>query len=236
MGGRAGPASPRGASSRERASAPRPERNPAAGQPERGPRALTRRSACATPSPRRYPRTCSSAPLDARSSTNMYREPASGSAPATVGQPIIRVVGRGRRRRQRGQPDGRGRGRGHRVPGRQHRPAVAAAVDGRPHAPHRGRAHARPGLGLGRQRRPPGGDGGLRPDEGPAQGLGHDLHRRRRRRRDGHRRSADRGADRQGSRCAHRRHRDQAIRIRGHTQTRAGRPGRGCLGARRWTR
>ena len=51
---------------------------------------------------------------------------------------------RRRRRRQRRQPHGRGRGRGRRVHRRQHRPAVAAAVDGRRHAAHR-RAASRAG-------------------------------------------------------------------------------------------
>ena len=46
-----------------------------------------------------------------------------------------------------------------------------------------------------------GGDGGLRPREGAAEGLGHDLHHRRRGRRHGHRRRAGRRAHRARSRA-----------------------------------
>ena len=72
--------------------------------------------------------------------------PRAASRPAGRGERPARDARRRRRRRrrQRRQPHGRGRGRGRRVPRRQHRPAVAAAVDRRHHAAHRRRAHARP--------------------------------------------------------------------------------------------
>ena len=60
-----------------------------------------------------------------------------------------------------------------------------------------------------------GGDGGLRPREGPAEGLGHDLHHRGRRRWHGHGRGADRRADRARSGRADGGDRDQAVRLRG---------------------
>ena len=134
--------------------------------------------------------------------------------------------GRRRRRRERGQPDGRGGGRGRRVPRRQHRPAVAAAVDRRRHAAHRRGADARPGLGLGRRGRPRGGDGGLRPREGAAEGVGHDLHHGGRRWRHGDRRGAGRGPHLARTRRFDGRDRDQAVRLRGLAPRRAGRAGR----------
>ena len=71
------------------------------------------------------------------------RRRARSRAPRPTGMP---GDPRGRRRwrgRQRGQPDGRGRGRRGRVPGDQHRPAVAAAVGGPRDAAHRRHDHAR---------------------------------------------------------------------------------------------
>ena len=68
-------------------------------------------------------------------------------------------------------------------------------------------------------------DGGLRPPQAPAQGLGHGLHRRRSRRRDRHGRRSDRGPHRAGDRRADRRHHHEAVRLRGHPP-RGGRPGR----------
>ena len=66
-------------------------------------------------------------------------------------------------------------------------------------------------------------DGGVRQDQGAAQGRGHGLHRRRLRRRHRHRRGADRRAHRPRDRRAHRRHRHQAVRLRGLAPRRRGR-------------
>ena len=138
---------------------------------------------------------------------------------------------RRRRRRQRRQPDGRGGHRRRRVHRRQHRPPVAAAVHRGRHRPHRRPGHARPRLGRERRARPPRRDGGVRQGQVAAEGLGHDLHHRRRGRRHRHRRGARRRADRARGRRADGRHRDQAVRLRGH-QARP--PGRGRdRGARR---
>ena len=149
--------------------------------------------------------------------------PSSAYAGGPVGQPRDPRRRRRRRGRERRQPNGRGGGRGRRVPGGQHRPAVAAAVDRGHHPAHRRGDHARAGVGIGRERRQAGRDGGLRPRQGAAEGLGHDLHHRGRRRRHGHGRRADRGADRARSRRADGRDRDQAVRVRGLAPLRAGR-------------
>ena len=102
---------------------------------------------------------------------NVLEPPArAGTHPRCVRPPRARVIfgrpgcrwpgdpgrRRRRRRRQRGQPDGRGGDRGDRVPGHQHRPAVAAAV-GRPRDPaHRRLADARARVGVQSRPRPPG--------------------------------------------------------------------------------
>ena len=78
----------------------------------------------------------------------------SRSRAATVGEPGAARGRRRRRRRQRGQPDGRGRDRGRRVPGDQHRPAVAAAVRRPRDAAHRRRDHPRSWLRLQPRSRP----------------------------------------------------------------------------------
>ena len=103
-------------------------------------------------------------------------------------------------------------------------------------AAHRQRGHPRARLGLQPRARPHGGDGGVRPHQGRAEGLRHGVHHRRRRRRHRHRRGAGRGADRPRGRCAHGRHRHQAVRLRGRTPRRAGRPGRRGAARRRSTR
>ncbi len=72
-----------------------------------------------------------------------------------------------------------------------------------------------------------GGDGGLRPRQGAAEGLGHGLHHRRRRRRHRHRRGADRRADRARGRRADGGDRHEAVRLRGH-RARASRPSAEC--------
>ena len=85
-----------------------------------------------------------------------------------------------------------------------------------------------PRLRLGPRARPQRRDGGLRPDQGPAQGLRHGLHHRRRGRRHRHRRRARRRADRPRARRADRRDRLQAVRLRGlapRAGRRAGHPG-----------
>ena len=98
-------------------------------------------------------------------------------------------------------------------------------------AADRRRHHARARLGLRSRSRPPGGDGGLRPHQVAAQGLGHGVHHRRRGRRHRHRRGAGRGARGARARRAGRRHRHQAVRVRGHAPAAGGRDG--DRGARR---
>ncbi len=92
-------------------------------------------------------------------------------------------------------------------------------------APDRRGHHARAGLGLRSRTWPLGRDGGLRPHQVPAQGLGHGLHHRGRGRRHGHRRGAGRGPRGARARRADRRHHHQAVRLRGHAPP-AGRRGR----------
>ena len=77
------------------------------------------------------------------------------------------------------------------------------------------RHHARAGLRLRPRPRPRRRDGGLRPDQGAAQGLGHGVHHRRRGRRHRHGRRARGRAHRARARGADRRHRHQAVRLRG---------------------
>ena len=132
---------------------------------------------------------------------------------------------RRRRRRERRQPHDRGRGLGRRVHRAQHRRAVAAAVVRARDAADRRRHHARARLGLRSRPRPPGGDGGLRPDQVAAQGLGHGVHHRGRGRRHRHRRGAGRRARGARARRAGRRHRHQAVRLRGHAPAAGGRGG-----------
>ena len=138
------------------------------------------------------PREHDGAPAPARPRrADAAREPAAAhGAPTPVGQPVIRVVGVG--------------GAGVNAVNRM----VEAEVEGVEFLAvntdlqslqqstaditlHIGAELTR-GLGSGSdaERRPPGGDGGLRPHQGAAQGLGHDLHHRRRRRRHRHRRGA----------------------------------------------
>ena len=83
------------------------------------------------------------------------------------------------------------------------------------------------GLGSGSDpdRGPRGRDGGLRPHQVPAQGLGHGVHHRRRGRRHRHRRGAGRRARGARARRADGRHRHQAVRLRGLAPP-AGRRGR----------
>ena len=73
------------------------------------------------------------------------------------------------------------------------------------------------GLGSGRRprARPGLGDGGLRQGQVPAQGLGHGVHHRRLRRRHRHGGSSDRRSHRARDRRPDRRHRHQAVRLRG---------------------
>ena len=147
-------------------------------------------------------------------------------------QPGAARGGRGRGRRQRRQPDGGGRGRGRRLPRHQHRPAIPPAVGRPPDAAHRRRPHAGPRLGVGPRPRAPVRDGRARPHQVPAQGLGHDLHHRRRRWRHGNGRRAHRRADRPGAGGADGGHRDQAVRLRGLPPRRAGAGGRRAPGRR----
>ena len=197
------------------------------------------RSGCATPSPRRSPRR-DGARRRARPRAQWHASPTERSerAPAhhVAGQPVIRVVGVG--------------GGGVNAVNRM----VEAEVEGVEFIAvntdvqslqqstadltlHIGAELTRGlGVGLGPEHRPPGGDGGLRPHEGPAEGLGHDLHRRRLRRRHRHRRGARRRAHRARSRRADRRHRHEAVRLRGHAPQRTGRARRRRRSRRRSTR
>ena len=172
-------------------------------------------------------------PRDAYAALRARRSSTSPPPRAGVGKPVHARRRRRRRRRQRGQPHGRGRGRGRRVHRHQHRPPVAAAV-GTPTSRCTSAPSVTRGLGsgsnpeLGRAGR----DGGVRPDQGAAQGLGHGVHRRRRRRRHRHRRGSGRRAHRPRARRADRRHRHQAVRLRG-LAPRASRPSVGVAGAGR---
>ena len=77
------------------------------------------------------------------------------------------------------------------------------------------RHHARPGLRLEPRPGARRGDGGLRPDQDAAARLGHGVHHRRRGRRHRHGRRARGGADRPRAGRADRRHRHEAVRLRG---------------------
>ena len=94
------------------------------------------------------------------------------------------------------------------------------------------RPHARARLRLRSRARSQRGDGGLRPHQVAAQGLGHGVHHRGRGRRHRHGRRPGRRADRAGARRADGRHRLQAVRLRG-LAPRAGRRGRAST---RWRR
>ena len=146
-----------------------------------------------------------------------------GARAKPVGQPVLRVVGVGGAGVNAVNRMVEAQVEGVEFIADQHRPAVAAAVDGRHHAAHRPADHPRAGRRLEPRSRPRSRDGGVRPHQGAAQGLGHGLHRRRRRRRHGHRRGADRRAHRPRARRADRRHRHQAVRLRGQPPRGGGR-------------
>ena len=133
---------------------------------------------------------------------------------------------RRRRRPERGQPDDRRRHLAGRLRRRQHRRAAAPALRRAGEDPHRPRADAGPRLGRRPGDRPPRRRGELRPDQERAPRLRHGLRHRRRGRRHRHRRRAGRRADRARARRADRRHRDDAVPLRGHAPQRLGDAGR----------
>ena len=147
---------------------------PATPAGERTRRVRTPEPGSTTPS--RAPTRPSARPRSARPSPPASRSSASSASAAAAPTPINRMV--------EAQVAGR------RVPRDQHRPAVAAGVRRRHHAAHRREPHARARLGLQPGPRARRRDGGLRPHQGAAEGLGHDLRRRRRGRRHRHRRGA----------------------------------------------
>ena len=118
----------------------------------------------------------------------------------------------------------------------QHGHAVAGDLAGADARAHRQRLDPRPRCRCEPGDRPPGGARAVRRAQGPAQGRGHDLHRGRSRRRHRHGRCAGRRADRPRGRCADRRHRDQAVRLRGRAPRRAGRRRASTSSATRSTR
>ena len=226
-GSASAPPRPRAAPRSARSDAARARRPRSAAQPLRG-RARRPRSACASSSPPTSPRTSSigiHAPAVTRDpKVTPDRPPMSGKAQRADAA----SGGRRRSRRQRGEPHGRGPGRGRGVPRRQHGHAVARAVRGREPPAHRRRHHARARLGL---------EPGARPC-------------RRAWRSTTSSRAALKGADMvfitagagggtgtgaapvvariaARARRAHGRHRHQAVRLRGRSAGRAGRPRRG---------
>ena len=122
---------------------------------------------------------------------------------------------RRRGRRQRRQPDGRRPHPRGRVHGGQHRSSVAAALRRRRHRAHRRPTDARARRRRRRRRRPPLGLRGAGQNQAPAEGLRHGLRRRRRGWRHRHRRRPGGRPPRPRGRRADRRHRHQAVHLRG---------------------
>ena len=121
-----------------------------------------------------------------------------------------------RRRPERGQPDDRRRHLAGRVRRGQHGHAAAPALGRAGQDPHRPRPDAGSRLGRRAGYRPPRGRGELRPDQERPSRLRHGLRHRRRGRGHRHGRCTCRREDRARARCAHRRHRHDAVPVRGH--------------------
>ena len=203
---------------------PEPEREPApAPTPEPAAAASARAGRCTGPA--RDPR-------DRGAARGALRRPVAAPEEHTAAR--VRRLPRGhpRRRRwgrwsQRRKQDDRGRDLPGRVRRGQHRHSAAARLRGADQAPHRTRADPGPRLRSRSRGRSPGGRGRVRPDQARPARLRHGLHHRRRGRRHRHGLRARGCAHRPRARRAHRRHRDDAVQVRGHAPPRAGAEGRG---------